>query len=63
MLQSAEAELTLDRAKAFADAKPKGKKHLVFAPARYVSQKLLNDENIPVEFVPLPYALYRIERA
>lgn len=62
-LKSPEAALTLDRAKAYADAKPKGKKHLVFAPARYVSQKLLNEENIPVEFVALPYALYRIERA
>lgn len=62
-LKSPEAALTLDRAKAFADAKPRGKKHLVFAPARYVSQKLLNEENIPVEFVPLPYALYRIERS
>ena len=62
-LKSPEAALTLDRARGFAEAKPKGKKHLVFAPARYVSQKLLNEENIPVEFVPLPYALYRIERA
>lgn len=62
-LKSPEAALTLDRAKGFADAKPKDKKHLVFAPARYVSQKLLNEESIPVEFVPLPYALYRIERA
>lgn len=62
-LKSPEAALTLDRAKGFADAKTDGKKHLVFAPARYVSQKLLNEENIPVQFVPLPYALYRVERA
>jgi len=61
-LKSADAALTLSRAKAFSEAKP-NKKHLVFAPARYISQKLLNEQNIPVEFVPLPFALYRIERA
>ena len=60
-LKSPEAALTLNRAKAFAAIKP-DKKHLVFAAARYVSQKLLSEENVPVEFVPLPYALYRIER-
>ena len=60
-LKSPEAALTLARAKAFAAAKP-GKKHLVFAAARYVSQKMLAEQNIPVEFVPLPFALYRIER-
>ena len=38
------------------------KRHLVFAPARYVSQKLLDEQRIPVEFVPLPFALYRIDR-
>ena len=61
-LKSPEAALTLDRAKGFVAAKAGDKRHLVFAPARYVSQKLLNEENIPVEFVPLPFALYRIER-
>lgn len=60
-LKSPDAALTLKRAKAFAEAKP-GKKHLVFAPSRFVSQKLLDEQNIPVEFVPLPFALYRIER-
>jgi adenine-specific DNA-methyltransferase len=60
-LKSPEAALTLQRAKNFATAKT-GKKHLVFAPSRFVSQKLLAEENIPVEFVPLPFALYRIER-
>lgn len=44
-----------------AEAKP-GKRHLVFAPAKFVSQKLLDDERIPVEFAPLPWALYRVER-
>ncbi len=60
-LKSPDAALTLKRAKAFAEAKP-GKKHLVFASSRFVSQKLLDEQNIPVEFVPLPFALYRIER-
>lgn len=60
-LKSPDAALTLKRAKAFAETKP-GKKHLVFAPSRFVSQKLLDEQSIPVEFVPLPFALYRIER-
>lgn len=61
-LKSPEAALTLSRAKAFAEMKP-DKRHLVFAPARYVSQKMLLENNLPVEFVPLPFALYRIERS
>ncbi len=60
-LKSPEAALTLDKARAYAKAYPTAK-HLVIAPARYVSQKLLAEENLPVEFVPLPFALYRIER-
>lgn len=61
-LKSPEAALTLKRAKAFAETDPH-KRHLVFAPARYVSQKMLAEQNIPVEFVPLPFALYRIDRS
>ena len=61
-LKSPEAALTLKKAKQLASFKP-GKKHLVFAPSRFVSQKLLAEQNIPVEFVPLPFALYRIETA
>jgi len=61
-LKSPDAALTLTRAKQFAKNKS-SKRHLVFAPARYVSKKLLAENNLPVEFVPLPYALYRIERA
>jgi hypothetical protein len=60
-LKSPDAALTLKRAMSFTETKP-GKKHLVFAPSRFVSQKLLDEQNIPVEFVPLPFALYRIER-
>lgn len=61
-LKTPEAALTLSRAKAFA-ATDADKRHLVFAPARYVSQKMLDEQNIPVEFVPLPFALYRIDRS
>jgi len=60
-LKSREAALTLTRAKEFAERMP-DKRHLVFAPARFVSQKMLNEQNLPVEFAPLPFALYRIER-
>ncbi|SLN77875.1 hypothetical protein OCH7691_04581 [Oceanibacterium hippocampi] len=61
-LKSPEAALTLKRARAFAKTDP-DKRHLVFAPARYVSQTMLAEQNIPVEFVPLPFALYRIDRS
>lgn len=61
-LKSPDAALTLTRAKTFAEVDP-DKRHLVFAPARYVSQKMLAEQNIPVEFVPLPFALYRIDRS
>jgi adenine-specific DNA-methyltransferase len=61
-LKSKDAALTLERAKQFAAIDPHAR-HLVFAPARFVSQKLLDSEGLKVEFAPLPYALYRIERA
>ena len=61
-LKSPEAALTMTRAKDFASKDPE-KRHLVFASARYVSLKLLAEHNIPVEFVPLPFALYRIDRS
>lgn len=59
-LKSTEAALTLSLAERIAAAKPKGKKHLVFAPAKYVP----NNKLLPmgVEYAPLPFALYRIER-
>ncbi len=59
-LKSRDAALTLAKAQAFADAVP-GRRHLVFAPARFVSQKMLNDAGLAVEFAPLPFALYRVE--
>jgi adenine-specific DNA-methyltransferase len=59
-LKSAEAALTMALAEKIAKAKPAGKKHLVFAPAKYVpNSKLLP---MGVEYAPLPFALYRIEK-
>lgn len=60
-LKSPKAALTLTFARNVAAAHP-GARHLVFAPARYVSQRMLDAEGLPVEFVPLPFALYRVER-
>jgi adenine-specific DNA-methyltransferase len=60
-LKSPKAALTLSFARQVAGAQPDAR-HLVFAPARYVSQRMLDAEGLPVEFVPLPFALYRVER-
>lgn len=60
-LKTQEAAFTLPFARQIAASKP-DKSHLVFAPARFVSQKLLADEGLKVEFAPLPFALYKIER-
>lgn len=63
-LKSPEAALTLSRAKTFAAwgqarniGKGDGKRHLVFAPAKYLSNKQLLEHG--VDFAPLPFALYR----
>jgi adenine-specific DNA-methyltransferase len=61
-LKSPDAALTLSRAKEIA-ASDKKMRHLVFAPARFVSQSMLVEQNIPVDFAPLPFALYRIDRS
>ena len=61
-LKSPEAALTLTRAKAISETDHE-KRHLVFAPARFVSQRMLTEQKIQVEFVPLPDALYRIDRS
>ena len=60
-LKSDAAALTLSKAKEIAATGP-DKAHLVFAPARFVSQKVLKEENLKVKFVPFPDALYQIER-
>jgi len=63
-LKSPEAALTLSRAKGFADwgrarngGQGDGKRHLVFAPAKYMSNKQLLEHG--VDYAPLPFALYR----
>ena len=61
-LKSSDAALTLDWAKQIAK-RYKTKNHLVFAPACYVSRKLLEENETRVEFAPLPYALYQINRS
>ena len=58
-LKSRDASLTLSLAERIAATDSK-KRHLVFAPARYVPQKTLLE--LGVEHAPLPYALYRIEK-
>lgn len=60
-LKSPDAALTMTFARSIAQEYPEDR-HLVFAPARYVSQRLLDAEGLAVEFVPLPFALYRVER-
>lgn len=60
-LKSPEAALSLSLARKIADTAPDDR-HIVIAPARHVSQKMLADQGLPVEFAPLPFALYRLER-
>lgn len=60
-LKSGDAALTLSNARAIAAAAPGD--HLVFAPAKFVSRELLAAQRLPVEYAPLPYALYRVETA
>lgn len=60
-LKSGDAALTLSRARAIAAAEAGD--HLVFAPAKFVSRELLTQERLPVEYAPLPFALYRVETA
>jgi adenine-specific DNA-methyltransferase len=60
-LKSNKAALTLDLAQKIAsDPDRKGKRHLVFAPAKYVPNKTLLP--MGVEYAPLPFALYRVEK-
>ena len=55
-LKSAEAALTLSLAKKLREKYPE-KGHLVFAPAKFLSNKQLLEHG--VEYAPLPFALYR----
>lgn len=58
-LESPDAALTLDRAKAIAAARP-GARHLVFAAVSYVPSRTL--EGLGITHVPLPFALFRVEQ-
>lgn len=60
-LKSAEAALSLTKARAIAATAPGN--HLVFSPAKFVSRELLMRERIDVDYAPLPFALYRLETA
>ena len=61
-LKTPQAALTLDFARTITEA-DKGARHVVFAPANHTSPKLLQHHKLTnVEFAPLPYALYRLER-
>jgi adenine-specific DNA-methyltransferase len=60
-LKTSDAALTLSFARRIHELRP-DKKHLVFAPARHVSQRMLDSESLGVEFAPLPQSLYRVER-
>jgi len=60
-LRSTAGALTLSKAQEIQQSAA-DKPHLVFATARHVSQKLLAEQGLSVEFAPLPFALYRVER-
>jgi adenine-specific DNA-methyltransferase len=62
-LKSSQAALTLELAEKIVKdpERSKGRKrHLVFAPAKYVPNKTLLP--MGVEYAPLPFALYRVEK-
>lgn len=61
-LKASQAALTLTFARQIAEP-DKSMRHVVFAPANHTSPKLLDAERLNVEFAPLPYALYRVERS
>ena len=61
-LKTDAAALTLTRAREFVAAEPEGE-HLVFAAARFADSDLLAKEKLRVEFAPLPFALYRLDRS
>ncbi len=60
-LKSDAAALTLSFARAI-QARHPGKRHTVFAPSRHASRRILEANRLDVEFAPLPFALYRVER-
>lgn len=61
-LKTPDAALSLSFARKIAEEHPQAR-HLVFAPANHTNPKMLAKEGLRVEFAPLPYALYRVEKA
>lgn len=61
-LKTPEAAMSLSFAREIVEKNPKAQ-HLVFAPANHTNPKMLAKEGLKVEFAPLPYALYRVEKA
>lgn len=61
-LKTPDAAMSLSFARKIAAEHPKAR-HLVFAPANHTNPKMLAKEGLKVEFAPLPYALYRVEKA
>ena len=59
-LEAPDAALTLERTKAIVEARP-GLRHLVFATVSYVPSRIL--DGLGVTYVPLPFALFRVEQA
>jgi adenine-specific DNA-methyltransferase len=59
-LKSRDSALTLEVAETISKAR-KDKKHLVFAPAKFVPNKMLLP--LGVEHVTLPFGLFRIEKS
>lgn len=57
-LQSNEAALNAERVEAIAKENTRGKRAVVFAVAKFMSQKELTKKRI--EFCQLPYAIHRI---
>jgi adenine-specific DNA-methyltransferase len=58
-LKSRDAALTLTLAQKISETH-RDKSHLVFAPAKFVPNKMLLP--LGVEYAPLPFALYRVEK-
>lgn len=61
-LKTPEAAMSLSFSRKIAEGHPSAR-HLVFAPANHTNPKMLAKEGLKVEFAPLPYALYRVEKA
>lgn len=59
-LTSPDAALTLDLARRIAKTAPG--RHRVFSAAKYVGAKVLRDEKIEIDHVPLPFTLFRGNR-